>query len=386
MNERTEAQEPQGGLNSESVASRWRLPGRKLAAAMGWCVLAVAVWAGVRWMLFSPIPVTTVQLQRGELRQEVFGTGTLESKVVVGLSAKIIGKVVEVLVDQGDTVTNGQTLARLEARDFDDAVRAAEAALGQVQAELTKAQVDLKRDLDLVQSKVIPQADYDTTETACRVCEARVKNAEAQVGIAKARLADTQILSPVAGLVITRNLEVGSTVVPGTPIFRLAETQVLWVQAMVDEREAGKLSIGQSARVTFRANQGQSFPGRLVRLAREADRVTEEREADIIVERLSAEWFIGAKADVYIETARKADVPQLAAGAIIRRGDQPGVFVISGGRAHWRPVSLGLMGRETVEVVSGVDAQTLVIANPFAGKKPLIDGERVNPTGIKGRP
>lgn len=385
MNERTESQGSQSGLNDEPAIPRRRLPGRKLAVAAGWCVLAVAVWVGVRWMFFAPTPVTTLQLQRGELRQEVFGTGTLESKVVVGLSAKMIGKVAKVLVDQGDTVTNGQTLARLEAKDFDDAVRAAEAALGQAQAELAKAQLDLKRDRDLLQGKVIPQSDFDTTETACRVSEARVKNAEAQLGIAQARLADTQILSPVAGLVITRNLEVGSTVVPGTPIFRVAETQVLWVQAMVDEREAGKLSIGQAARVTFRAAPGQSFPGRLARLAREADRVTEEREVNVTVERLPSEWFIGAKADVYIETARKADVPQIAVGTIVRRGDQPGVFIISGGRSHWRPVTLGLMGRETVEVVSGVDVRDLIITNPFAGKKPLADGERVAPTGAKGR-
>jgi RND family efflux transporter MFP subunit len=218
------------------------------------------------------------------------------------------------------------------------------------------------------------------------VAKARVDNTEAQRSFAWARLTDTQILSPIAGLVITRNLEVGSTVVPGAPIFRLAETNVLWVQAMVDEREVGKLRLGQTARVTFRSAAGQSFPGRLVRLAREADRVTEEREADVTVDRLPLEWFIGAKADVYIETARKADVPQIAMGAIVRRGDQPGVFVVSSGHAQWRPVSLGLMGRETVEVLNGVDTKDRIVANPFAGKKPLADGVRVAQPEAKGRP
>lgn len=386
MNERTESQERRDGLSVEPSVGRRRLSGRKLATVAGWITVVIVVWAGVRWMFFSPISVTTVQPHRGELRQEVFGTGTLEAKVVVGLSAKMIGKVSEVLVDQGDTVTNGQALARLEAKDFDDAVRAVEAALGQAQAELTKAQVDLKRDRDLVQENVIPKAEFDATETAHRVCEARVKNAEAQLGIARSRLADTQILSPVVGLVITRNLEVGSTVVPGAPIFRLVETNVLWVQAMIDEREAGKLNIGQSVRITFRAAPGQSFPGRLVRLTPEADRVTEEREINVTVERLPPHWFIGAKADVYIETARKMDVMQIAVGAIIRRGDQAGVFVISGGRAHWQPVSLGLMGRDTVEVVSGIESQSVVVANPYANKKPLADGDRVVPTRAKGRP
>jgi RND family efflux transporter MFP subunit len=354
-----------------------KLPLRKLATVAGWVVLAVVVVAGVWWKLMSPTPVTAVQPQRGELREEVFGTGTLEAKVVVAISAKITGKVVAVLVDQGDTVTNGQVVARLEAKDYEDAVHAAEAALGQAQAELAKAQLDLKRDRDLVQSQAIPQSDFDATETAYRVAEARVKNAEALLGFARARLADTQIISPVAGLMITRNLEVGSTVVPGAPIFRVADTKLLWVQAMVDEREAGKLRVGQAARITFRAAHGESFPGRLVRLAREADRVTEEREGDVVVDQLPRDWFIGAKANVYIETARQADALQIPKSAIVRRGEQPGVFVIDSGHARWRPVRLGLPGRDAVELASGVELRDLVIADPYAGKKPIANGQRV---------
>jgi len=242
--------------------------------------------------------------------------------------------------------------------------------------------LDLQRDRDLVQSHAIPQADFDATETACRVTEARVKNAEAQLGFARARLADTQIVSPIAGLVITRNLEVGSTVVPGTPIFRVADTHVLWVQAMVDERETGKLRIGQAVRITFRAHHSHLFPGRLVRLAREADRVTEEREADVAVDQLPPDWFLGAKADVLIETARKADALQIPKSALVNRG----VFLIAGGRAVWRRVQLGLIGRDSVEVVAGLTDNDLVIAQPFLDKKPIVAGQRVAPAGAAERP
>ena len=70
-----------------------------------------------------------------------------------------------------------------------------------------------------------------------------MSKAETGLGFARARLTDTQIVSPIRGLVVTRNLEVGSTVVPGTPIFRVADTSLVWVQAMVDEREAGGLPL-----------------------------------------------------------------------------------------------------------------------------------------------
>jgi HlyD family secretion protein len=377
MSNENESQDVHRQSNDRQGGARQKWPVRRLATVVGWCVLALAVLAGIRWKFFSPTPVAAVQMRRGELREEAFGTGTLEAKVVIALSAKIIGKVTEVLVDQGETVTAGQTLARLEARDYEDAVRSSEAALNQAQAELAKAQLDLKRDRNLVSSNAISKADVELAETAYRVADAHVKNAEAQLGFSRARLGDTQIVSPAAGLVITRNLEVGSTVVPGTPIFRVADTQVLWVQAMVDEHEAGKLRVGQTARITFRANQGESFPGRLVRLAREADRVTEEREADVAVDQLPPDWFIGAKADVYIETAKKPDALQIPKSALVRTGALTGVFAAHNGHARWLPVQLGLTGRDNVEVISGLDALDLVITDPFTGKGPIVAGQRI---------
>ncbi|MBI4579134.1 MAG: efflux RND transporter periplasmic adaptor subunit [Planctomycetes bacterium] len=359
---------------------------KKVLKSAAWTLVALVVAAGVCFRLLAPARVGAVTPQRGLVVEEVFGTGTLEAKVVVAVSTKITGKVTTVLVDQGDTVTNGQVVARLEATDYEHSVRVAEAALGQAQAELAKAKLDLARNRDLLRDHTISQAEFDTADTSYRVAEAKIKSAEANLGFARARLADTVIHSPVAGLALVRNLEVGDTVVPGTPIFRVADTQVLWVQAMVDEREAGKLGVGQPARITFRADHGRSFPGRLVRLAREADRVTEEREADVIVDHLPRDWFIGAKANVYIETARRADALQLPASAIVRRGDQPGVFVVNSGRAHWRPVRLGLTGRDTVELAGGVEAREVVIANPFAGKKPVADGQRVAAPGAKEQP
>lgn len=352
-------------------------PRRKMATKAGWTLLAVMAVAVAGWKLSAPVEVQTVRPQRGVLVAEAFGTGTLEAKVVVALSAKITGKVVEVLVDQGDTVTNGQIVARLEATDYENSRRVADAALRQAQAQLVKAQLDLQRSRDLLQGRITAQADFDAAETSYQVAEATVKSAEANLGFAKARLADTVIYSPVAGLVLVRSLEGGDTVVPGAPIFRIADTQPLWITAMVDEREAGRLRPSQPARITFRADHSRSFPGRLARLAREADRVTEEREADVVVDQLPPDWFIGAKADVFVETARQADALQIPASAIVRRGDKAGVFVVNAGRAHWRPVQLGLTGRDAVEVTGGVGVNDLVITEPFAGKNLITDGQRV---------
>ena len=359
---------------------------QKVLTVAAWLLLATGAGAFVAWRLSAPVKVRLIHPKRSELVQEVFGTGTLEAKVVVALSAKITGKVTEVLVDQGDTVASGQVVARLEATDYENSVRVAEAALGQARAEWEKSGRDVARNRELLRKNFISESDFDALVTGSQVAEAKVKGAEADLGFARARLADTTLYSPVEGLVMVRGLEVGDTVVPGTPIFRIADTQKLWVAAMVDEQQAGLLRPGQPARIAFRARGGEWFPGRLDRLAREADRVTEEREADVTVDRLPPEWFIGAKADAYIETARKGDALQIPGGALVPRGDTRGVFVAERGRARWKPVQVGLAGRDTVEITGGLDAGAWVVADPFAVKKALADGQRVAPSAGTNKP
>ena len=333
---------------------------------------------GYYWMT-RPVPVKAAKAHRGLLLEEVFGTGTLEAKVAIGVSAKIIGKVTDVLVDQGDTVKAGQVLARLEATDYENAVRLTEARVSEADAELAKAKLDIERNRPLLQNQTISQAEFDATKTGYDLAEAKRRSAEADLGVARAHLADTKITSPVSGLVVTRNLEVGSTVVPGAPIFRLAETEVIWVQAMVDEAEIGKLKVGQPAQVVFRFSPREPRGGRVTRLAREADRVTEELQVDVTVEDLPPNYFLGQKADVFVETSRKADALQVPMIAIIRRDRTPGVFVLSQGRARWREVKLGLVGRENVEVLSGVAEEDVVIVQPFIGKVAISEGQRISP-------
>jgi len=353
-----------------------RLTGRWLQVA-AWVLLAVVTAAIVRWWLTAPVAVEVIRPYRGPIVVEVFGTGTLEAKVVVGASAKIVGKVLDVLVDQGDTVTASQCLARLESKDYENAVGVAQAKLAQTEAELSKSEADLERSRALFRDRIVSQADLDAQETARRVAEANVQTARAELGFALARLTDTRIVSPIGGLVVTRNLEVGSTVVPGAPIFRVADMTLVWVQAMVDERASGGLTVGATARVVFRSAPGTSLPGTLNRLAREADRVTEELQADVKVEQLPAHFALGQKADVFIETARKAEALQVPKSALVPRGREGGLYVVADGRAQWRAVKLGLIGRDAAEVLEGLTEATLVVREPLRGKATLTEGQRV---------
>jgi HlyD family secretion protein len=339
-------------------------------------LVALGVTFGIWFVVTNPMTVQAQRPRRGELLSEVFGTGTLESKVVVGVSAKIVGKVVEVLVDQGDVVTSGQVLARLENRDFEDTARVAAAQCDQARAELVKSQSEVQRRRLLRQRDLISPEELETYEATERVAEARVRNSEAACGVANAKLADTRIISSASGLVVTRNLEMGATVVPGTPIFRIAATTP-WVVAQVDERATGGLRVGQPVRVVFQTDPTRPEPGHIARLSAEADRVTEEREVDVAMDRLPSNNFLGQRADIYIETARKQDALQVPLNAFVERDGKAGVFVIEGKRARWQQVQPGLKGRNAAEIISGLTVRELVILNPLGGDKPISNGARV---------
>jgi len=362
-----------GGVGARVLS---HLTGRWFRVA-AWLLVVAGAVAVVRFWLAAPVALEVVRPDRGPIVEEVFGTGTLEAKVVVGVSAKIVGKVVDVLVDQGDTVAAGQCLARLESKDYENAARVADAKLVQAEAELSKAMADIERTRALFRELIVSSAELDAQETGRRVGEARVETARAELGFSRARLSDTRIVSPIQGLVVTRNLELGSTVVPGTPIFRVADTAVVWVQAMLDEREAGKLTVGARARVVLRSDPGTSLRGALARLAREADRVTEELQADVKVDTLPARFALGQKADVWIETASKQQALQVPRSALVPRGQTVGVYVVAGGRARWREVKLGLTGRDVAEVLDGLGEAQLVVRDPRLGKQPLAEGQRV---------
>jgi HlyD family secretion protein len=246
----------------------------------------------------------------------------------------------------------------------------------QARAELAKASADLERERPLFSGGLVPKAELDTFDAANGVAEAKLKNAEAALGVAEAKLRDTRIVSPASGLVITRNLEVGSTVVPGSPIFRVAASAP-WVAAQVDERATGALRVGQPVRVVFETDPTRAQPGRVARLGAETDRVTEEREIDVVLDPPTSNRFLGQRAEVYIETARRQNVLRIPLDALVARDARTGVFVVVAGRARWRPVETGLRDRKHAEVLSGLTERDLVIVAAGPERKSIGEGVKV---------
>lgn len=369
-----------------------------------WLVLAAIVGGIVYQMEFAPVTVPSISPTRQTIKSEVMGTGTLEARVSTTISPKIAGRIGEVLVDQGDKVQQGQLLVRLDDEELQQQVEIASANVEAANAALQRLMADKnraiavfeqsKRHHDRIQSlkekNATTQEDVDRAVESLAVATADMTRAEAAIAEGqksllaaektqeyhRARLADTVINAPFAGLIVERQREVGDIAVPGSAILTLISTDILWISAWVDETEMSKLSVDQPARIVFRSHPERNFAGNVVRLSKQADRETREFIVDVQVSELPENWAVGQRAEVFIETDRQDDVLTIPLATLSRRDNQEGVFVATEGTAHWKAVTLGVRGGESVEVREGLSESETVLLVP-TGQSMLIDGRRV---------
>ncbi len=369
-------------------------------------VLLIALVTGVviYRVRFAVTPVEAHPVVKGEIVAEVMGTGTLEARIKTAVSSKIQGRVAEMLVDQNDRVNSGQLLVRLDDSELQQQVQIAEASLAAARASVERVRADearsqatekqarqeFERVSTLVTRKAVSQSDLDKAVENLRVAEAdlrrvtaaiteaelQVVTAEKNLRYQEERLRDTRIVSPFDGLIVRRDRDPGDVVVPGGSILHLVSTGEMWVSAWVDETAMAGLASRQPARVVFRSEPGSLYPGEVARLGREVDRETREFLVDVRVKQLPANWAVGQRAEVYVETGRKTGVLVVPERLLAWRPEGPGVFVNDSGKARWRAVTLGMRGRGEVEILLGLGGGDRVIATREA-RKSLLDGNRI---------
>jgi HlyD family secretion protein len=367
-------------------------------------VIALAVFV-IYKLKFTPVPVVAHTVAKGTVIGEVMGTGTLEARVKTTISPRIQERLVEVLVDQGDTVKSGQLLAWLDDAEVKQQVAIAEATLAatkqttvRVNADLPRAEAKLalaKRDdnrlAGLAAAKAVSQSDADKAAEILRVSEADLTRSNAAIAEAqglvlvaektllyrKEQMAFTEIHAPYDGLIIRRDHDPGDMLVPGSSLIEIISLDEIWVSAWVDETAIPAVDAEQPARIVFRSEGDKSYPGVVSRIGRETDRETREFLVDVRVNELPKNWTIGQRAEVFIETGHAAEVIVLPQELLVWKDKRAGVFVPADGKAQWREVTLGLLGSQQVEIKTGLSVGEIVIRHKDSPKTELKDGLRI---------
>lgn len=354
----------------------------------------VAVALGVAWFrLFSAVTVETHRVDRSTLTQEAFGRGTIESQREAAVGFDLIGRLSEVLVEEGAHVTLGQELARLETeqaqadlRSAQSGIAAARASLRRLAAEeeraralVVSAQREETRAQTLFERGVAPAQDRDEARDRVGLAQADLdrvlaQRSEATRGIdvasggaeqRRVAMVRATLLAPFDGVVTRRLREPGDTVTIGSTVLRLADTDHVFVNAAVDETLLPQLAVDQAATIWFPGTT-TAVSGQVTRISWEADRQTHELLVEVTPERLDRRVAIGQRADVRIEVEVREDALRLPIRMIQHDAQGPYVYIDREGRIAIVRPSFGITGGDDVEVLDGLDEGDLVLSAPSA--------------------
>ncbi len=227
---------------------------------------------------------TTSPVERDTLAVKVTAVGSLEPSNLVSVSSELSGIVARVMVDENDAVTAGQLLAELDtellaaqARQSRASVNASEATLAQALATVEGAASDWQRAKTLHASGTVSQAELERAQTAHRQAvagyalgEAQLQQARASSQAAQTNLDKARVVSPITGVVLERDVEVGQAVVSSlqaATLFRVAEDlRKMTVDVEVDEADVGRIHAGQSADFTVAAYPDRVFEAEVVKV------------------------------------------------------------------------------------------------------------------------
>lgn len=370
-------------------------------------LLLLAGAAGLGWVLvFKPVPVIMHEVATGDVTEHIPGSGAIECPRVVQPGFEVTGRIIAVLVDQGDRVQAGAEIARIDAEVYraeESAVAAAaelaRVSLDRLRADIKRAEAQregaaahAKRQEDAFKSNTISRDLLDQAIERARVAEAELDRANAALTegesrlaaelraleVSRAKLQRTVLRSPIDGIVLARVSEPGDVAVPGGAVLRIGDTTGVWASVWVDETFLPQLKPGQSATVELRSAPGGSLQGRVLRVGREVDRETRELLVDIELTNPPEQLAAGQRADARIHGASATAVTRVPSEFLVFRSDGAFAWVHDGGKAALRQVTPGIRGRDWVEITGGLAAGDKVLRPTPGARAELHDGARVS--------
>lgn len=232
-------------------------------------ILLILVTAGIGFRYFnnnhSQVQWRTSKVEKGDLTISVTATGTLSAVKTIQVGTQVSGTISNLNVDFNSPVKKGQVIAELDRTFLATAVQDAEATVSKAQVQVNQTQKALDRAKNLYQQSLLSVADYDAAQTNEESARAEMRSAQAQLQRARVNLQYATITSPVDGVVISRNVDVGQTVAASfnTPtLFTIAaDLTKMQVQASVDEADIGQVKLGQKVSFTVDAYPNRTFWG-----------------------------------------------------------------------------------------------------------------------------
>ena len=355
--------------------------------------------------------VEVIQVGRSSSKSELLLPGNIQAVTEAPILARADGYIKRRLVDIGDRVKAGQTVAEIEAPELDQQVSQARAAVEQGQATLSRtqhvlaqsvanldlAEVTVKRWKALVDRGVVSKQEYDQQNANYEAQRAAMESARSDVRAAEDSIRGSQhnlerlinlqsykkIVAPFSGIITARNVDIGALINSNgtTPIFRIAQIDVVRIMVDVPQRNAPFIKVGEPAQVTLQEFPGRKFTGKVSRTANALEANTRTLPTEVQVPNPNGALMPNMFAQVNLVSAQVLPGILIPGDALIVRSNGTQVAVIeSGNRVHLQPVELGRDYGAELEVRSGLSPGQYVIVNPSDDAR---EGAEVHPIQAK---
>lgn len=357
-----------------------------------------------------PMPVEFATAKRKAVAEQILVVGNLIGAATVEVVPRANGRLQSVDVKLGDSVRQGQVIARVEDSEIREQVRQAEASfkvgqasIRQREADLKLAQNNLDRSKNLYERQLLPQQTFDDVDARYQAAVAQLDLARAQFEQAKARLdelkitlSNTLIVSPVDGFVGKRYLDPGGFASTNSPVASVVDIRTVRMVANLVERDMRRVPVGTNANVEVDAYPGEVFKGRVSRVAPVFDPATRTAEIEIEVPNVGYRLKPGMYSRVQLTISTKPDAITVPRNALIDVNGTSGVFVpVAAGKtegpqgtggqgggqnaqsamtAKFVTVEVGIRDGEAIEIAKGLESGARVITT---GASALKDGDRI---------
>ena len=364
-------------------------------------VIATAIVAAMALLLVvrgmrgeARTEVEVVLASEQDIRPSILASGLLAYLEEVNLTAEVVAKVEEILVEEGDQVEKGQLLLRLDPETYRNALereqasqRQSQIAIERQRLALSLAETRLRRGTELLERQMIGQSEFDDLRNArdlarveLRSSQESQRRAEAILGEVREQLEKTDIRAPISGTIVALPIKVGETAIPstmslaGASLMKIADTSAIQAELKVDEADIARIRLGQGAEVVAAAHQDTPMPGKVAQIALapslEPGSQGRSYQVDVLLDvpdDMGLRSGMSARADIFLGDGGKTLAVPVE--AVITDESEDGkverfVWVDRDGNASKVTIQTGLSDDRWEAVTSGLKAGDRVIVGP----------------------
>lgn len=317
-------------------------------------------------------------------------SGTLQPEREAVLRAQVQGSVLQTYADQGQAVSAGAVLARIDASGIQDAYASARAAVVAARNAADVASRDYARNQKLLAAGAIAERDIEQSRRASISAQAALEDANSRLASAEKQYRSTTVAAPFAGVVSERPVSPGDIVQPGTALFTVVDPSSMQLEASVPAEQLASIRVGLPVNFTVSGYPGRQFVGHITRINPTADPTTRQVRIYVSIPNAGRTLVGGLFATGRLSSATRMGLI-VPATAVDLRGTMPSVVRVRQGKVEKVNVQVGLADKssESIEITAGLQAGDTLLVGAAQGISPgtvvRISAPTTTPAANSGR-